>query len=54
MARRNSKDVRFNSLPQRQQRRLERKKRRGNPMRDGTDWTDKLLNKMKAAEQNDD
>lgn len=51
MGRRNSGKVRFESLSQREIRRLERNKKYKNPRRDGTDWTDRVLQKIKEAEE---
>jgi hypothetical protein len=51
MGRGNSGKVRFDSLGQRDIRRLERNKKYKNPRRDGTDWTDKVLQKLKEAEE---
>jgi hypothetical protein len=51
MARRSSKKVRHNNLPQRMLRKLEKKKRSGNPKRDGTDWTDNLIKEIKKLKE---
>jgi hypothetical protein len=48
VARRNSKDVRYSAMSQRDIRKLEKKKKKANPKYDGKDWTDRVLHKVKG------
>jgi hypothetical protein len=51
MARKNSKQARYDAMSQGEIRRLERNKKYKNPRRDGTSWVDKVLQKIKEAEE---
>lgn len=53
MARRNTNKVRYDNLSQRQVRRLEKKKKFANPRKDARSWTDKLFDKLKAGEDDE-
>jgi len=53
MPRKSAKQQRFDSLSQRQLRRLEKKKKYADPRRDGTDWTDRMFKKLKEVEENE-
>lgn len=46
MPRRSSKQTRIDGMSQRDIRRLERNKKYKNPRKDGTDWTNRVLQKL--------
>jgi hypothetical protein len=50
LARKNSKQSRYDSMSQRDIRRLEKAKKYKNPRKDGTDWTDRVLKKLTEGE----
>ncbi|MCA1059760.1 hypothetical protein LCL96_12460 [Rossellomorea aquimaris] len=53
MARRNSGKVRYDSLPQREQRRLDKRKKYGGKRRDSADWTNKLFAKLEELKSDE-
>ncbi|WP_423410248.1 hypothetical protein AABM38_10105 [Heyndrickxia sp. MSNUG] len=50
MSRKNAKDTRFDGMSQREQRKLERIKKKKNPRKDNLDWTTRLFAKLNQAE----
>jgi hypothetical protein len=51
MARKSSKQARYDAMSQGEIRRLERNKKYKNPRKDGTTWTEKVLQKIKEAKE---
>jgi hypothetical protein len=51
MARRNSKDVRYSAMTQRQLNRLIERKKRSDRRYDSKDWTERIFEKLNARKE---